>query len=220
MNSLFSAKKASSDPAHLVHACADIISTARECFDYLGQDIIEGYVVPNTTSAKIKKAHADGTLKAYFPYFQSQLTKQDSIFFELKSHTPALYQDLLEFASRIASKASIPDTLFNYQMLADVRDMVNEKKHDKLLAVVSEADAEFLVENPSFSMILPIKGQKGWSSFVAPLARLNSSTLGQVKIPRQDSPDCSPCSRRWPCQSGLMSADVKRVSRDAASFSR
>ena len=165
MNALFSAKKASSDPVFLVHACADIISTARECFDYLGQDIIEGYVVPNTTSAKIKKAHADGTLKAYFPYFQSQLAKPDSIFFELKSHTPALYQNLLDFTSRIASKASIPDTLFNYQMLADVRDMVNEKKHDKLLAVVSEADAEFLVENPSFSMILPIKGQKGWSSF-------------------------------------------------------
>jgi hypothetical protein len=62
MNVLFSAKKASIDPAFLVHACADIISAARECFDYLGQDIIERYVVPNTTSAKIKKAHTDGTL--------------------------------------------------------------------------------------------------------------------------------------------------------------
>lgn len=166
MNALFSAKKATSDPAFLVHTCADIISTARECFDYVGQDIIDGYVVPNTTSAKIKEAYTDGTLKAYFPYFQNQLLKSDSTFFELKSRTPGLYQDLLDFTSKIASKASIPDTLFTYQMLADVRDMVNEKKHDKLLAVVSEADAEFLVENPSFSTILPIKEQKGWSSFV------------------------------------------------------
>ncbi|MGO3891179.1 MAG: hypothetical protein ACTJHW_09400 [Paenalcaligenes sp.] len=164
-NVLFSAKKASSDPEFLAHTCADIISTARECFDYLAQDIVDGYVVPNTTSVQIKKAHADGTLKAYFPYFQRQLSKPDSTFFELKTHTPALYQDLLDFTSKIASQASIPDTLFNYQMLADVRDMVNEKKHDKLLAVVPEAGAEFLVENPSFLMTISIKEQQGWSSF-------------------------------------------------------
>lgn len=165
MNALFSAKKASSDPMFLVHTCADIISTIRECFDYLGQDIIERYVVPNTTNAKIQKAHSDGTLKGYFPYFSSQLAMPNSIFFELKSHSPSLYQELIDFTGRLASKASIPDTLFSYQMLADVRDMVNEKKHDKLLAVVSEADTEFLIENSSFSMILPIKEQKGWSSF-------------------------------------------------------
>jgi glycosyltransferase involved in cell wall biosynthesis len=53
-----------------------------------------------------------------------------------------------------------------------------------------------------------------------PLARSNSPTFGQVKFPRQDSPDCSPCSRRRPCQSCLTSTDVKRVSREAASFNR
>ncbi len=165
MNTLFAAKKSSSDPAFLVHACADIISAARECFDYLGQDIIESHIVPKTTNAKVSKAHASGTLKAYFPYYSGQLTKTDSVYYELKASAPVLYQDLLDFTSRIASRASIPDTLFNYQMLADVRDMVNEKKHDKLLAVVSEADSEFLIENASMSMILPIKAQKGWSSF-------------------------------------------------------
>ena len=166
MNTLFAAKKSSSDPSHLVHACADIISAARECFDYLGQDIIAGHIVPKTTNTKISKAYADGSLKAYFPYYSGQLTKADSIFYELKVHTPALYQDLLDFTSKIASKASIRDTLFNYQMLTEVREMVNEKKHDKLLAVVSEADGEFLIENSALKMILPIKGQKGWSSFV------------------------------------------------------
>jgi hypothetical protein len=166
MNTLFAAKKSSSDPTFLVHTCADIISAARECFDYLGQDIIAGHIVPKTTNTKTSKAYADGSLKAYFPYYSGQLTKTDSIFSELKVHTPALYQDLLAFTSSIASKASIPDTLFNHQMLADVRDMVNEKKHDKLLAVVSEADGEFLIENSTLKMILPIKGQKGWSSFV------------------------------------------------------
>ena len=44
--------------------------------------------------------------------------------------------------------------------------MVNEKKHDKLLAVVSAEDAEHLIESSNFKMILPIKDQKGWSSFM------------------------------------------------------
>lgn len=165
MNTLFAAKKAASDPAYLVHACAEIVATTRECFDYLGQDIIAGHIVPKTANAKTSKAYADGTLKAYFPYFAGQITKADSIFYELQFHTPALYQDLLEFTNRIASNASIPGTLFNYQMLADVRNMVNEKKHDKLLAVASEAEGEFLIESTAISMILPVKGQKGWSSF-------------------------------------------------------
>src|SRR5690606_33063617 len=68
------------------------------------------------------------------------------------------------FTNRIAAKTPIPNTLFNYQTLADVRDMVNEKKHDKLLAAVSEADGEFLIQNSAMLMILPIKGQKGWAS--------------------------------------------------------
>ncbi|MFH0998100.1 MAG: hypothetical protein V1844_21760 [Pseudomonadota bacterium] len=166
MNTLFAAKKSASDPTFLVHTCADVISATRECFDYLGQDIIAAHIVPNTTNPKTSKAFADSTLKAYFPYYAGQITKADSIYFELKSHTPALYQDLLDFTINIASNASMPDTSFNYQMLADVRDMVNEKKHDKLLAVVSEADGEYLIENSALKMILPIKDQKGWSSFV------------------------------------------------------
>jgi len=166
MNTLFSAKKSSTDPAFLVHSCGDIISAARECFDYLGQDIVEGYVFPRTTNPKVSKAFTDGLLKAYFPYFSVQLTKSDSLFHELKSHTPALYQDLFDFTNKIESKTPIPDTLFNYQILADVRNMVNEKKHDKLLAVVSEEDGEYLIENSDLKMILPIKGQKGWSSFM------------------------------------------------------
>lgn len=166
MNALFAAKKAASDPAFLVHSCSDIISTARECFDYLGQDIIGTYIAPNTTSAKTSKAYASGKLKAYFPYFADQLTKTDSIFLELKSHSPRLYQDLLDFTNNVAARASMPDTLFNYHLFADVRDMVNEKKHDKLLAVVTEADGEYLIETSGVSIILPIKAQKGWSTFV------------------------------------------------------
>lgn len=165
MNTLFEAKDSASDPAFLVHTCADIISAARECFDYIGQDIIAAHIIPNTPNPKTTKAFTEGTLKAYFPYYAGQITKADSIYNELKSHSPTLYQDLLDFTSNIASKATMLGTGFNYQMLADVRDMVNEKKHDKLIAVVSDEGAEFLIKNSGVQIILPISGQQGWSSF-------------------------------------------------------
>lgn len=165
MNTLFEAKKAASDPAFLVHTCADIISTARECFDYLGRDIIECHIVAKTSNQRVLRDHAAGKLKAYFPYYGSQVSKPDSIFHELATIEPTLYQALLSFTSLIATAAPIPDTLFTYKVLLDVKDMVNENKHDKLIAVVSQADQEFLIENPGMKMLLPITAQKGWSSF-------------------------------------------------------
>ncbi|MEK6581488.1 MAG: hypothetical protein AABZ25_03795 [Nitrospirota bacterium] len=165
MGELFESKRERRDPAFLVHTAADIIVTVRECFDYLGQDIIDCYIVPNTQDPRVRKDHAAGKLKAYFPYYESQVTRADSVFNELSTIAPPLFSDLVAFANAIASGASIPNTLFTYQMLLDVKDMVNEKKHDKLIGVVSDREQEFLIENENFKAIIPIKGQSGWSSF-------------------------------------------------------
>lgn len=165
MDTLYDAKESGTDPAFLAHICADIISAARECFDYVGQDIVAAYIVPNTINPKTVKAFTDGTLKAYFPYYAEQITKPGAIYNELKSHSPALYQDLLHFTNNIASNVSIADTLFNYRMLADVRNMVNEKKHDKLISVVYDANAGFLIKNTQMQMMFTIKTQQGFSSF-------------------------------------------------------
>ncbi len=165
MNILLQGKKATTDPAFLVHTCADIISTVRECFDYLGQDIIESHIVSKSTNQRVLQEHAAGRLKAYFPYFSTQVTKTTSVFSELANLDPALYQMLLDFTARVASGAPIPDTRFTYRMLADVKDMVNEKKHDKLIAIISEGDQEYLIENASMTVLLPMRDQRGWSSF-------------------------------------------------------
>ena len=57
MNALFEAKKAACDPAFLAHTFADIISSARECFDYLGQNIIECHLLAKTSNEGILRAH-------------------------------------------------------------------------------------------------------------------------------------------------------------------
>ena len=165
MNELFEAKKSERDPAHLVHAASEVIATSRECFDYLGQDIVDNFVIPFTSSAKIKNDYATGSLRAYFPFHESQVKYPGKLFNEVKHGNQQLHADLVAFTEAITKKASIPDTLFEYAAFLEMKDMVNEKKHDKLVAVVSEQDQEHLIENESFKIILPIKGQVGWSSF-------------------------------------------------------
>ncbi len=177
MEELFKSKRAARDPAFLVHTAADIIATARECFDYFGQDIINCYIVPNTRNPRVRRNHATGKLKAYFPYYESQVIRADSFFSELSTIEPALFSDLVSFAKSIDSGSSIPNTLFTYQMLLDVKDMVNEKKHDKLIGIVPEEEQEFLIENENLKAIIPIKGQSGWSSFsVVPGTKVSKVT--------------------------------------------
>jgi hypothetical protein len=177
MGEMVEAKRQKQDPAFLVHSAADIISAVRECFDYLGQDIIECYIVPNTQIPKVRTDYATGKLKAYFPYYEPQVMRTSSVFFELKKIAPALFQALLDFTRSIDSGSQIPDTLFTYQMLVEVKDMVNEKKHDKLIGVVSEGGQEFLIESKDVTVLIPIKGQSGWSSFsVMPGSRVSNVT--------------------------------------------
>jgi hypothetical protein len=165
MSELFSAKNEDRDPTYLVHAAADVLAAARECFDYLGQDIIECWIIPNTANPKLLKAYADGKLKSYFPFYTSQIAKADTVFIELSTIEVALYRALLDFAKSIEDGAMIPETLFSYKAISEMKDMVNEKKHNQLIAAVSDRDREYLVKSEGMTMILPITSQKGWSSF-------------------------------------------------------
>jgi hypothetical protein len=165
MNELFTAKKESRDPSNLVHVASEILATTRECFDYLGQDIVDSYIVPLTTKSKIKSDYTSGKLRAYFPFHEGQLTKSNALFHELQQIAPNLYTDLLDFTKSISNKKKIPKTLFEYELFLELKDMVNEKKHDKLIAIASEVDQEYLIENDSTKMIIPRKKQKGWKTF-------------------------------------------------------
>ena len=165
MTELFEAKKSDRDPAYLVHTASEIIATVRECFDYLGQDIIEFYVIPYTQNSRIQSDYNTGKLRAYFPLHQSQVNGSGKLFNEVQHGSPQLYNDLVNFTDSIANNASIPNTLFEYSVFLEVKDMVNEKKHDKLIAVVSNEKQEHLIENETAKIIIPIQEQVGWNTF-------------------------------------------------------
>ena len=159
MEELFAAKKEDRDPAFLIHAASDVMSVSRECFDYLGQDILEGYILPN--EPKTKKAHDAGKVKAYFPFHAPQLTNTKAVFHSLKTIAPALYKELLEFTEAIQERKLIDKTLFNFHDFLSMKDMVNEKKHHKLLATVANSNQELLIEKKGFALIMPFKKRKG-----------------------------------------------------------
>src|SRR6266404_8705748 len=167
MDELFAAKKEDRDPDSLIHAAADVVSNARECFDYVAQDIIEGYVLPN--DKKAENAYAAGSLKVYFPFHEPQLSNPKAVLHPLKNSAPKLYGELLAFTEECEKGKTITNTLFNCADFLSMKNMVNEKKHDKLLAVVSDKEQEVLVQGQVFNAIIPLKEQKGWHTLtVAP----------------------------------------------------
>lgn len=163
MDELFSAKNENRDVKFLIHTSAEVVATARETFDYLGKDIVENYLLPNTNKAKLKKDYAAGKLKAYFPFHEPQVEELHGNFHELKHISPALYMDLLNFVKSVAHNRKITNTLFNYGWFMHLKNMVNEKKHDRLVEIISEPNQELLVNGNELSMVIPKKKQQGWS---------------------------------------------------------
>lgn len=165
MNTLFEAKKEKKEPQFVVHTVADILSSSRECYDYCARDIIEEKIIPNTSNQRLIDRHNDGKLWIYFPFFRNELTNNSNPFNELARIDPPFHNYLIDLADNIDAKNPIPKTLFNYGDIIKLKDIVNEKKHDRLIAIESDEDQEILIENPNMKMIIPVKKQKGWNSF-------------------------------------------------------
>ncbi|MCX8892252.1 hypothetical protein [Vibrio parahaemolyticus] len=165
MGELFRAKRDGQDPKHLTHAVSDILSNSRECFDYLGQDILEKHILPLTRNTKLLQDYQQGRVKAYFPFYESQLQKK-ALYAELRLTNASLHKALISFTRDISMNNKIPNTLFEYGLFYELRDIVNHKKHDRLVALVSEQQAEILIESPGMQVLIPKDRQQGWTEVV------------------------------------------------------
>ena len=155
MNLLFNAKRDEVETKPIMHHARTILAESRECFDYCAQDIFEAFILPNTKERKILDDHKNNNLRLYFPFYESQLTK--GVFLELKKFEPNLYKHLISLTAKIQANDTIPKTLYKYGSVLELKDMANEKKHDKLLAVKNDRQQEVLVENEGFKAIFPVK---------------------------------------------------------------
>lgn len=139
------------------------MSTSRECYDYCAQDIIDIVIIPNTNNQRLIGRHNNNNLHVYFPFHENQLTNNGNPYYELQTISPNFYNYLIGLARNMENNQPIPNTLFEYGDVLLLKDLVNEKKHDSLIAIERNNDQEILVDHPDMKMIFPIKDQKGWN---------------------------------------------------------
>ena len=164
-NALFDSKRKRKEPEFICHTVADILSSSRECYDYCAKDILEEIIIPSTQNTGLISSFNNGKIRFYFPFYRSELENTKNPSSELVTIFPDLHNHLLHIADSISTGAVIPNTLFNYADIEQLKNLVNEKKHDSLIAIESNQDQEILIEKSGVKMIIPIKEQKGWNRF-------------------------------------------------------
>jgi len=106
---------------YLSQKAAAILAAVRECFDYCISDIRDDYL-PNETQ------------RVYYPFHPDTLQRGKPLN-KLESCNNALYLKLLSVASNIQARTIIQGTMCRYSDVRAVNDLVNHKKHDKIIEV-------------------------------------------------------------------------------------
>jgi hypothetical protein len=163
MEHMYQAKKAGIEAKYIVHSASEILSTARECYDYCANDIVDDLLIPHTSKSKLLSRYRAGRLKIYFPFYPNELQDNEA-FSELQHTNSALHDHLLRLSYSISKNEQVPNTMLKYGDILQLKDMVNIKKHDRLICVQSLPERELLVESPGMQMIIPSRGQRGWNT--------------------------------------------------------
>lgn len=140
---------------------ADILASSREVFDYCAKDIVDVYILPNEKT--IAQKVASGQLRIYYPFYKKQLTKKDQIFKKLKEHNKPLHSHLFSIAASIEANKTRPKTRLRYGILKEMSDMVNQKKHDSLLAIQSSENETIYSQTTGARMMIRKDEQVGVS---------------------------------------------------------
>ena len=115
---------------YIAQRVGDILSGCRECFDYCARDIADRYI-STSSNQKLVIRYVAGKEKAYFPFFSDQL-KSGKLFFELSASCPQLYTELVDLTAKIKTNQAIPNTVTTYGIAAEINELVNSKKHDRI----------------------------------------------------------------------------------------
>lgn len=160
-NTIHDAGMEGTNVAHIGLMAADLLSYCREIFDYCALDIIETKVAPK--EPKIAKALASGSLRCYYPFYTKQLTDTNKPFSCLQQHDNRLYKKLTSIVNDIDTNQPCHGTLIKMSILREMSDMVNHKKHDKLLEVESKGGETLYHESNGFKVMTQMPNQGGMS---------------------------------------------------------
>lgn len=135
-NLLFESRMKEQPINHIANLAADVLSNVTECFDYCAKDIYERYL-----SDKLNPKEKKG-LKVYFPFYENQ-----NFLTLLQKYKKPVYNFLLETIKKADKNEAIPNSLSRYSIAREVRSLVNNKKHDKVIEVNIQGSPDLLVES-------------------------------------------------------------------------
>lgn len=127
------------DVPYIAQKVGDILSGCRECFDYCAKDIADRFIA-TSSNQKLAIRYVAGKEKAYFPFFSDQL-RSGKLFFDLATSCPQLYAELVDLAAKIETNQAIPNTVSTYGIAAEINELVNAKKHDKITSTRIKSNA-------------------------------------------------------------------------------
>ncbi|WP_036299830.1 hypothetical protein [Methylotenera sp. L2L1] len=143
---------------YLSQKSAAILAAVRECFDYCISDIRDDYL-PSETQ------------RVYYPFHPDTLQRGKPLH-KLEGCNNVLYQRLLSVASNIQARAVIQGTMCRYSDVRAVNDLVNHKKHDKIIEVCELGRSKSRIDFPNgqsmtVTPMYPI-GADGFPDFTKP----------------------------------------------------
>lgn len=162
------AQRDDSNIKYLSQKSAAILAAVRECFDYCISDIRDDYLPAETQ-------------RVYYPFHPDSLQRGKPLH-KLTSINNSLYEKLLSIASKIQARAVMQGTMCRYSDVRAVNDLVNHKKHDKVIEVCELGRSKSRIDFPNgqsltITPMYPI-GKDGLPDFTKPGAVGSEAWLG------------------------------------------
>lgn len=148
---------------NIANLVADILGNTTKCFDYCANDIYEKYILPKLSKGK-------NVNKIYFPFYKKQLVDKKSPLSLLENNKNVVFKYLLEIIEKFDTRNLVEGTSVPYSIAREVRNLINEDKHDKIMEVDNQGRSEVVAQNENITIIVPESqiNQGGWHTEILP----------------------------------------------------
>jgi hypothetical protein len=146
---------------NVANLVADILNNLTKCFDYCANDIYDKYINPKIYKTKPK---------IYFPFYKNQLQNPSNPLNALITYKRVVYNLLLEMAEKSQNNEFIDGTRIPYSIAREVRYLVNNDKHSKIIEIDNNGRLELIATSKIGTIIIPEDqlNQSGWRMEVFP----------------------------------------------------
>ena len=144
LNNIFESQLNGKELEYISHLVGDILSNTTECFDYCAKDIFETFILLELTEEE-SEDYRKGKTRIHFPFYENDL--RGNPFLLLSQYKKDLYDYLLNHCHEADES--------DYLYARGIRKLVNEKKHNNVIAIAKNGRPETIVRGNSFQAIVP-----------------------------------------------------------------